>query len=416
MAGENPVKSFACTSCNAPITLRGMGQTSTVACPSCGAIIDITNENYRIIQKARQRVYQPLIPLGTRGKLGDKELEVIGFMERSDGTGFYRWDEYLLFNPYEGFFWLMDYHHHWTFIRPIKDSIPISGTGESSWVNYDEEAYQLFLTGIAKVQYVLGEFYWEVKVGDEVVVKDFICPPRMLSLEVAEGESVWSLGEHIEGSTVAEAFGIENYNPVPEGVGAVQPFAGAPWYREFNLIGILFLVLIIAIHMMCSASARSTPVFDQIYNFSSLEPNKTIVTEPFQIPKDGNLQISASAPVQNNWLSLDLDLVDESGEEIQGGELEVAYYTGVDSDGAWSEGSQHYSTLWGSVPAGTYRFSFSPSVGTNPGNLYYTLSARNNVPHHWLFAIALILVSLPLVTVWIWKSSWETRRWEESDP
>ena len=43
------------------------------------------------------------IPIGARARLGDIEWEVVGYMRRCDGPGDFRWTEYLLFNPYQGY-------------------------------------------------------------------------------------------------------------------------------------------------------------------------------------------------------------------------------------------------------------------------------------------------------------------------
>jgi hypothetical protein len=93
-------KVFSCPSCGASIALRALGQTISVACSACGSIIDATNSDYQILSKAAKALrIQPVIPLGTRGRLKGVLWEVIGFMERCDQSGLYKWGEYLLFNP-----------------------------------------------------------------------------------------------------------------------------------------------------------------------------------------------------------------------------------------------------------------------------------------------------------------------------
>ena len=95
------VKTFSCLQCGQPVTLRGLLQTTSVVCSACGTVIDVSDENMRIISAFAERLkIKPVIPLGARGTLGDGMFEVIGMMQRVifvEGVG-YRWREYLLFN------------------------------------------------------------------------------------------------------------------------------------------------------------------------------------------------------------------------------------------------------------------------------------------------------------------------------
>src|SRR4051794_27029979 len=109
MAGEpNPasqpkVKVFECPNCGAGVTLRAQGKSLSVACASCGSIIDTANENHRILSQYQINAkHQPLLPLGKRAKLKGDLWEVIGFVIRSTG-GIYTWREYLLYNPFKGY-------------------------------------------------------------------------------------------------------------------------------------------------------------------------------------------------------------------------------------------------------------------------------------------------------------------------
>src|SRR5260221_3405382 len=92
------VKTFACLQSGQPITLRGLLQTTSVTCSSCGTVIDVSDENMRIISTFASKVkIKPAIPLGKRGTLSDGKFEVIGLMQRVivvEGVE-YRWREYL---------------------------------------------------------------------------------------------------------------------------------------------------------------------------------------------------------------------------------------------------------------------------------------------------------------------------------
>ena len=123
MVATSP-RGFNCSNCGAAIELRALQHTRSVACTSCGAIIDPHDPNLRILQKAASKEsITPVIPLGTRGTWHGNPWEVVGFQRRSisvEGVR-YSWDEYVLFNPYRGFRYLSSYEGHWNDIRTVHE-------------------------------------------------------------------------------------------------------------------------------------------------------------------------------------------------------------------------------------------------------------------------------------------------------
>jgi hypothetical protein len=78
----------------------------------CSSVIDVTNENYRIFKTANERTCPTLLTIGSRGRLAGILWEVIGYMDKTDNTCFYRWEEYLLYNQYQGFRFLIQAKGH----------------------------------------------------------------------------------------------------------------------------------------------------------------------------------------------------------------------------------------------------------------------------------------------------------------
>ena len=50
--------------------------------------------------------------------------------------------------------------------------------------------------------------------------------------------------------------------------------------------------------------------------------------------------------VSNGWAWFDMELEDEAGEAVLSGGREISYYSGRDSDGRWTEGSQRGSVVF----------------------------------------------------------------------
>jgi ribosomal protein S27AE len=128
------VKSFNCPNCGAPVVIRGFATTLSVVCGNCHSILDAKDPNFAVLQRfqAAERI-QPLIPLGTRGKIRGDPYEVIGFQVRTitaEGVD-YSWEEYLLFNPYKGFRYLTQYQGHWNDTTVLRTLPEVDSSGRS---------------------------------------------------------------------------------------------------------------------------------------------------------------------------------------------------------------------------------------------------------------------------------------------
>lgn len=444
MAGNTPppsgekktgwVKVFECPSCGSKVTLRAVGMTMSAVCSSCRSIIDTNNENYKVISKAAKvgRRAQ-VIPLGQRGKLHGTLWENIGYMERSDHSGEYTWSEYLLFNPLKGFRWLTEFDGHWNYIlttksKPIRNSNLGGGYGRE-YVRYLDKFYYLFLRGSATVGYVIGEFYWQVKNGERVKVEDYVAPPEILSLEKSNSEEVWSIGEYIDANDIKTAFQIDVPMPAQLGVAPNQPCTtsnsskecGKQWFQLIMALCVVqFLVLVLAksepvytqefIKSSSNYKLDTTPFASSFYSNSG-SPE---VTAPFEL-KHGvkNVEIKLFSNVNNGWVEVQGELVnDDTGESIDFNQG-VEYYSGYDSDGSWTEGSKYNSVVLSSVPSGKYHLNVESSSDVESGS--FTLTVKRDVVTWSNFLWAFLLLSLiPLV---LWWRSWrfELSRWSQSD-
>src|SRR5271168_2661201 len=259
-----------CPQCGAAVTLRALGQASAVVCESCHAILDAKDPQLRILQKFEKIVSdeRPLIPLGSRGKLRGVDYEVIGFERRSikvDGIT-YSWREYLLFNPYKGFRYLSEYSGHWNDISVCK-ALPVVDSRMSipPEANYLGEMYRHFQTSDANTDFVLGEFPWQVRVGERAQVTDYVHPPRVLSREVMAGEITWSIGEYMTGHDIWAAFRLPGSPPETIGVYENQP---SPFSEKFGGVWKVFALFAVALVLMVvgfDITAKRESVFHASY-------------------------------------------------------------------------------------------------------------------------------------------------------
>ncbi len=220
-------RSLQCPGCAASLRLFTPTGAARRACEYCGALFDVDAEGdlatAMLVQFAEGAFAAAGIPLGTRGTLDGIAWKVNGSILRYVSAGFmdYEWEELLLWNPWHGYRWLVrGTDGHWNLVQPTS---PGGDRTRRSLVR-DGESFRRFSHGTSRVRRVLGEFWWSIAAGDEVEGTDWVAPPRMISVEVADGEEAWSEARWIDAAEVARTFGVKI--PAPGGVGATQP---NPW-------------------------------------------------------------------------------------------------------------------------------------------------------------------------------------------
>ncbi len=413
------VKSLSCPGCGAPMTIRGFAHTLTVVCANCLSVLDARDPNFAILQKFadRQRV-QPRIPLGTRGKWHGDPYEVTGFQVRtiySDGVA-YSWSEYLLFNPYKGYRYLTEYQGHWNDVTVLR-MLPAVNTARRPVASLDGANFRHFQTAQAETTFVLGEFPWQIRVGERVTAMDFVAPPRMLSAESTASEVTWSLGEYVSGRELWKAFQVPGRAPEPSGVFANQP---SPYRGRvasiWKLCMVLLLMLLVAM-LSFAVFARRQEVFRQDYTFSPRSNGEpSFVTNTFNLEgRTSDVEVAIRSDLENNWASLNFALINSDTGQAFDFSREVSYYHGRDGDGAWSEGGRNDSVLIPSVPSGRYYLRVEPEMDPAAQGMRYEIEVRRDVPAMIFFWIAAGLLIVPPILRSFRAVAFEQKRWSESD-
>ena len=407
---------FKCPSCGGPFSLLTPGLTALVACRYCGSTIDTTNQTLALLSKAEKQIkIKPLITIGQRGKLFGAEWEVTGFMCRSDASGVYTWDEYLLFNPYQGFRWLTTYNGHWNFVELMRIS-PVREIPGMGTVKFKDKTFKKFLIGKGKVVYVLGEFYWRVKIGETVDVADFICPPEILSCESDKSEVNWSVGKYIEPGEVAQAFGVQSDMPRKEGVAPNQFNPYGSMAQAVTMAFMVFVAVLTVLQFYFILAAPGKEVYRGNFSFDDRKRAQPFVTPAFDIPGAAdNLAVKMESPLMNDWMEASVDLVDENSGRHYEFEQGVEYYAGTDSDGSWTEGNRQAGLVLSSVPGGRYHLVIQPSGSGVAAQKDFTISLRRGVAIWSNFFIAFLLLAIYPVCVCMKSRGFEARRWAESD-
>lgn len=408
-------KTFNCPACGGTITVKATGHSVTAICDYCSSIIDVANENFSIIESVRRKTRQTIIPIGARGVFHDVEWEAIGYMEKTDRSGHYPWEEYLLYNPCHGFRFLMQADGHWNFMQVLKRDIDGAGITDQVWIG--DRRYQIFLRGEAVVKYVKGEFYWRVKAGDHAKVTDYIAPPYIFSTETVDGEITLAWGKYIEPAEVAAAFSIDTEIPQKNGVAPNQPSRYQEKFLKIWLTAAVAILFSFVLQLITIGTSDNEQVYAMETGIQPADKDKTLSSDSFVLPKQENLLIQSTSPVANDWVELELSLVNEQDNTSYNLTQAIEYYYGYDSDGSWREGSQSRNTFLSAIPAGQYRMLIDVDAGAFRKGEPVTVSMaiRRDVPS-WInfIVISLLILVYPLWVTWR-RSSFESSRWENSD-
>jgi hypothetical protein len=410
---------LSCPNCGGALELRAPDRTERVGCPSCGSLLDVSQGNLRLLKALDKPEVEPLLPLGSKGTLNGQEWTVLGFLQRSvtvEGTKYY-WEEYLLYDPRQGFRWLVQSDGHWSYVEPLP---PGQARKEAGQAIYEGQTFKRFQRATARVEHVLGEFYWKVEAGERVWATDFVRPPQMLSCEESRGETGqevnWSLGTYLPRAEVIKAFGVKEL-PWPRNVAPHQPFA---WWGIYPVWGLLTAAaLVLGILILGMGERRK--VFEQTFTLQNPgpgEPARVFFTEPLELKARQNIRVTARANVNNSWVYLDGDFINEDTEPglVQTFSIPIEYYHGVEGGESWSEGGPEQSVYVSALPAGKYtmRLEFQWDKMAQGTTSTATVLVEQGVPR-WLYLV-LVVVALAVVPVGIgiYHITFESRRWQES--
>ncbi|HEU4711687.1 MAG TPA: DUF4178 domain-containing protein [Pyrinomonadaceae bacterium] len=418
----------SCPNCAGPLELRAPDKTERVTCPNCNSLLDVNQGKLQFLKALEKQWFQPLIPIGQTGQVPEGKMTVIGAMARSvtiEGVQYF-WSEYLLYQPQIGFRWLVHSDDHWNYVYAVP---PGEVLDEGKYALFRNKRYKIFQDAQAKVEAVVGEFYWKVEAGEKVRGVDFVAPPYMLSKEESTvyvtvsdgtsqtkrktGEINWSYGTYMPVADVEKAFSVTGL-PRPSGVAPNQPYKHWWIYKYW----IAFLILLLLVGFVTTVVGGSTKeVFSQTVNLPAL-PNadgtQVFFSEPFELAGRRNIRIVGQSPVQNAWVYLEGDLINDETGVVQSFPIEISYYAGVEDGESWTEGGQSDSATTSSMPAGRYILRLEGQWEKWQQPTTVSIKIEQNVTHGFNLLIGLIVLSIGPIIMIIYHISFERRRWSES--
>ncbi len=242
-APQAQVTSCACPNCGGNLPIAAPGTSERIICRYCGTASDITQGALRALGPAPKPPINPFIPIGQEGTLRGMRVICIGFTIRGctvEGER-YRWREYLLYaGPRVGYLWLMEEDGAWHFITTLPPG-EVAVSGGSAL--YKGNHYNFKQSVQAEVEYVVGEFYWKVEIGESVRATEYEGPGGKVSVEQTKDEVNYSFCEPMNARDVATSFGLKA-SEAPSGGGSSGGLSSG--CITLIVIAVVILIIIIA--------------------------------------------------------------------------------------------------------------------------------------------------------------------------
>ncbi|AKT39575.1 uncharacterized protein CMC5_037240 [Chondromyces crocatus] len=253
---EAQVTALSCPTCGGNLPLVAPSTAERIVCRYCGTASDLRQGALVALGQAPRPPMEPYVPIGAEGQLRGMRVICIGFVIRGctvEGER-YRWREYLLYaGPRTGYLWLMEEDGAWQLVTPIPPG-EVAVAGGSAM--FRGASYTFKQRVDAEVEYVIGEFYWKVEIGERVRATEFQGPGGKVSVEEAPSEVTYSFCEPLPGKELASAF---NLQPPPVALDASAQGGGL--CTIILIVGVILLIIFFIAISDCSGGGGGGGVF-----------------------------------------------------------------------------------------------------------------------------------------------------------
>ncbi|MFY8110325.1 MAG: DUF4178 domain-containing protein [Bacteroidia bacterium] len=414
---ENPPL-INCPVCSEKLSISGKFQTRALVCSSCKNYL--VYDEHLVLKKEKTFDVVPnvVLPIGTKGILFGIEYIVRGIIRKKEsGSHKYFWTEYILFNPENGYATLSEFNGHWNLLKQV-DQYPRALSKNVRQFTFEGNHYYVYNKYCAKIEQAQGEFHYNILQDEDDKIKEFISPPFILIEESSYDEVKWFKGEYCSPGDVKSAFKIDNV-PEREGVGATQTMKIGIRSEILISSGIAFALLLFAVQVIIATFAKNESVFTKTFYDSEMTKEKLIKSSSFDL-KGGTsaAEIFVFSPLSNNWLDVDIELINEQTGERFEAIKSLEFYSGVDDGMSWTEGDQKESVVLSAVPDGRYYMLIYPDWGTYASGLpnpSFTVEVRRDVAIWSNLLWTILLVSIYPIVIYFLEKNFESRRWMESD-
>lgn len=401
-----------CPSCKALLEPDETIGTETIVCTNCRSLIGIAKDRTQLLghlsTDPTQTSLDSPLKIGTIGFVRGKHLRVTGIIKRSDGA--YDWHEIALADDTNAVTWIwVDRGHFSVCVCEGKNCVSVDGTRD---YKFQSQTLRLYDRAKANVVAAAGQFPFTVDIDRNSEFMDYIAPPYCASHE----DGMWWVFEYVPTSEIETAFGISCNKP--DGVGINQPSRYQQGRFAAGMVTIISILVLMVIHVALGSRSSENALIDGTVDLHDPQNTPPESFGPFTLdmPKSA-LEIEVSSPLDNAWTDLTLALVDQATTKTYWTSQGVEFYSGIDSDGPWTQGSRYQTALIRSIPAGRYMLLAHGETGTwnngqPPQSAAVRIYLRSAPISNFLLALGLIITTGAIYVGLMYR--YEAKRWSDS--
>ena len=369
-----------CPECSMRFALPAGNAALTLTCPGCHTAFEESGK----ILSAQDATLQPtnaLLKVGHRGVIDRTEYVVTGWIYSrgvESGWGFSTW-EYMLYSPKVGYRWLVCCDGHYSFTKPIPpvgedaaETLRNGAVGDS--LSHDGRKFKVSGRGKSTIRWVEGQLPYVAKVNDTTKYCDAAKAPYLLSMEKSAGEVEYFQARYMHRHEVADSFNLDlNDVADPDENAAHQPYPISPFRKQALVCMLVFLL--VNLWLIIESNPSGWLIQDFVYE--APQWSGEVLSEPFVVSQDDTVaRVVATTSVNNDWVYVDLGLLDAQNKVIHEFGSTIQYYHGVDGGESWSEGNRFHEFHMKIPKAGNYRLIMMGQSQTYRGNIGLEISER----------------------------------------
>jgi predicted RNA-binding Zn-ribbon protein involved in translation (DUF1610 family) len=346
---------FKCQKCDTKTRLYNESKAVIFTCPQCGKIYSKDNPKYDALKPLYVNKHVYATTLYSKCEFDNVEYTLIGVARKHEkGDQYGKWQEYVLIDNTGHYAFLNMSYGHWTFLKERNKPVEFDERSNQSFINDDGREYTLFSAFYQLTDSCIGEFPYDVIDVKSRFSKEFISPPFMFSYEHCKEEKSYFEGIYVNPKEVDKAFHNKNITlPQREGTGSCQPsYLGFNHVNFLKLTIALFLVGLACFKILTSEQEPLNLAATNVDLVDSIRTAKS-VTPSFILPLNTLLRCDTRVNIDNDWMELNITLVNEKTGEEKNFVVGHEYYSGYD-DGYWAEGSVAATTYLNGIAPGTY--------------------------------------------------------------
>lgn len=397
---------IVCAQCNSKIHFSFDFEYKFFTCSSCQSNYKREEGVLKYIDKSASTSYLPSLNIGSKGVLKGEEYTVINFTLKKNKDKEY-WFEYELKSSTNKVLYLTEENGHWI----LEEKIDSKEIKDNFGVFYKNIEFKKYETGKSHEFYRCGFFNYKFDASFSHY-EEYINPPFCISIEKDSQGKDYFYGEYMPSKKINKIFDIKNPS-MKNGVGLVQPF-------YYNLIQVytIFVVAILAItalHIFFYSRSNEQLVYEA--NLDLNETNgKEIYTDIFKLKGPiAPLSIDINSGVDNSWITTDFALINQETNETVHFTKDLEYYHGYSEGENWTEGSKNDEFNICGVSEGFYKIMILPNKDeTDKSNSSVGFKVYWGKPDNWNLYIAIFAFFVVGLILFIFKNSFESRRWEDS--